>query len=132
MTAYSDTSDTRSITTVVSNTGMLKNEHFFLTAKHLMLDLDQETFELVSARAEGSIHIHLLNGDGVIDYIAMGQSAIYNPSRQRITLNGWTGSHYRGVDYPPELRHREVVVPTDGSFFEPKTAPSETDSAVAA
>jgi hypothetical protein len=122
------TIEVRHITSVVSNTGMLKNEHFFLTANHLMLDLDQATFELVAARAEGNIHIHLLNKDGVIDYIAMGQSAIYMPERQRITLNGWSGSHYRGVDYPPETRHREVTVPTDGSFFVPKQA-DESDEA---
>lgn len=132
MNASSDMSEVRNITSVVSNTGMLKNEHFFLTANHLMLDLDQESFELVAARAEGNIHIHLLNGDGVIDYIAMGQSAIYNPVRQRITLNGWSGSHYRGVDYPPEMRHREVVVPTDGSFFESRSSDSVQAEAVAA
>ena len=132
MNASSDMSEVRNITSVVSNTGMLKNEHFFLTANHLMLDLDQESFELVAARAEGNIHIHLLNGDGVIDYIAMGQSAIYNPVRQRITLNGWSGSHYRGVDYPPEMRHREVVVPTDGSFFESRSSDPVQAEAVAA
>ena len=128
MNAVHSPAEERRLTSVVSNTGMLKNDHFFLTADHLMLDLDQETFELVSARAEGSIRIHLLDREGVIDYIAMGQSAIYHPERQRIILNGWSGSHYRGVDYPPEIRHREVTVPTDGSFFEPKR-PSATMSA---
>lgn len=114
----------RPLTSVVSNTGMLKNDHFFLTADHLMLDLDQDSFELVSARAEGNIRIHLLNSEGLIDYIAMGRSAIYHPASQRITLNGWSGSHYRGEDLPPTTSHREVSVPTDGSFFE-----READSA---
>lgn len=102
----------------VSNTGHLRNEHFFLTADHLMLEVDQEKFELVSARAEGNIQLHMLCPDADHKYVASGQSAVYQPTDCRITLVGWTGSRHNGVDYPPTETRQNVVVPTDGSFYD--------------
>jgi hypothetical protein len=101
----------------VSNTGHLRNEHFFMSADHMMLEVDQSTFELVSAHAEGNIQLHMLCPEGNQDYTAFGQSAIYQPERSRITLSGWTGARHNGQDYPPAGSRNNVVIPTDGSFF---------------
>ena len=107
-----------SITKMVSTTGRLRNQHFLLTADHLLMELDSITFELVGAYAEGNVEVHMRSEDELEEYVAFAQSAIFHPSQSRLKLNGWNAGIYNGVEYPVQSARREVLLPTDGSFFD--------------
>ena len=106
-------------TKVVAASGRLRNEHFLLTADHILLEVETATFELVSAMAEGSIEIHMTCPDAESEYVIFAQSAVFQPHRQRLTLNGWIGVRENGVMCGPVASHGHLVVPTDGSFLLP-------------
>ncbi len=102
---------------VTSQTGTITNGNFRLVAKHLLLEVDSENFELLTGFAEGGVEIHLLEPGAEIEYIAYASGAIYHPSEARIILRDWTGSKYNGVFEPAGMRRDNVSIPTDGSFF---------------
>ncbi len=110
---------TRKTTNVIAASGRLRNDHFLLTADHLLLEVDQASFELVSAMAEGNIQIHMVTPDPDGEFVLYAKSAVFQPQRQRLSLTGWQGTRENGVDIPPSQSHRDVVVPTDGSFLLP-------------
>jgi hypothetical protein len=109
----------RKTTNVIAASGRLKNDHFLLTADHILLEVDPESFELISARAEGNIQVHMVLPDPQAEYVIFAQSAMYHAEGQQLTLNGWIGTRENGVEYPPTTAQREIDVPTDGSPFLP-------------
>ena len=109
----------RKTTNVIAASGRLRNEHFLLTADYLLLEVDQASFELVSAMAEGNIHVHLTPSNAERDLVLHAESAVFQPMRQRLTLNGWLATREDGVEHPAPMTRREIVVPTDGSFLLP-------------
>ena len=118
---------------IVSNTGRLGNEHFLLTADHLMLEVDPASFELVSAFAEGNLAIHVLSQGQDAGCMVRARSAVYQPHRQRLVLSGWEDTHWQGVvETAPAALQQKVVLPTDGSFLRqatslPQPEPSKTN-----
>lgn len=119
MSIKKDSAKKRKTTTVVASSGRLRNDHFLLTADHLLLEVDQSNFELVSAIAEGGIQIHMLVRDNDEEYIIYAQSAVYHPHLQRVLLRGLKGTRENGVDFPPARTSGEVFLPTDGTFYFP-------------
>ena len=114
-----DSAKTRKTTTVVASSGRLRNDHFLLTADHLLLEVDQSNFELVSAIAEGGIQIHMLIRDNDEEYIIYAQGAVYHPQSQRVMLKGLKGTRENGIDFPPAEATGEVYLPMDGKFYYP-------------
>jgi hypothetical protein len=112
-------SEARKTSNVIAASGRLKNDQFLLTADHILLEVDPETFELISARAEGNIQVHMVMPDPDSEYVIFAQSAVYHAEGQQLTLNGWIGTRENGIEYPPATAHREIEVPTDGSPFVP-------------
>jgi hypothetical protein len=108
-----------STTKVVAASGRLRNEHFLLTADHILLEVDPATFELVSAMAEGNIQVHMAPPEGEGEYVIFAQSAVYRPQARRLNLAGWLGTREDGIEFPAVADRREVVVPTDGTFLLP-------------
>lgn len=109
----------RKTTNVIAASGRLRNEHFLLTADHILLEVDQASFELISAMAEGNIQIHMTTPDPEGEYVIFAQSAVYQPHCQRLNLNGWVGTRENGIELPANLSRREVAIPTDGTFLLP-------------
>ena len=116
---YLLTSRPATTTKVVAASGRLRNEHFLLTADHILLEVESATFELVSAMAEGSIQIHMTCPEPEAEYVIFAQSAVFQPDQQRLTLNGWIGVRENGVMCGPVAAHGHLIVPTDGSFLLP-------------
>lgn len=114
-----NTTTARQTTNVIAASGRLRNEHFLLTADHILLEVDQASFELVSAMAEGNIQVHMVTPDPEGEYVIYAQSAVYQPHRHRLNLNGWLGTRENGVETAPSKARREVAVPTDGTFLLP-------------
>jgi hypothetical protein len=113
---------TSQTTKVVADAGRLRNEHFLLTADHLLLEVDPESFDLVSAIAEGNIHVHMTVPHPYGEYVIYAQSAVFQPYYQRLNLNGPIGTRINGVEYPSAPIVGEVRIPTDGSFALPPQA----------
>ena len=109
----------RKTTNVIASSGRIRNDHFLLTADHILLEVDQTNFELVSAMAEGNIQVHMATPDAEGEYVIFAQSAVYQPHCQRLNLNGWSGTRENGIEVPPATSRREVAIPTDGSFLLP-------------
>jgi hypothetical protein len=110
---------TRKTSNVIAASGRLRNEHFLMTADHILLEVDPENFELVSAMAEGNIQVHMASPDAEAEYVIFAQSAVYQPHFQRLNLNGLLGTRENGVEHATTAGCRELIVPTDGSFFLP-------------
>jgi hypothetical protein len=110
---------TRQTSKVIAATGRLRNEHFLLTADHILMEVDVENFELVSALAEGNIQVHLDSPEPDGEYVLFAQSAVYQPGQQRLRLGGWIGTRENGVECAATDGDREIVLPTDGSFLLP-------------
>jgi hypothetical protein len=105
---------------IASSSGRVGNDHFILTADHLLLEVDPSSFELVSAIAEGHVRVHLLDQGSDIGCLVLAKSGIYHPQEQRITLSGWEETRYNGiVEKAPAMMQQEAVLPTDGSFLNP-------------
>jgi hypothetical protein len=102
---------------IVSDTGLLRNEHFILQADHLMLEVDTRNLQLVSAIAEGGVQVRMLGAPGGVDFIVLARSAVYQAGRRRIMLNGWEGIMENGVMHPPSVTHQEMMLLVDGTFF---------------
>jgi len=122
MSTNTKAAKTRKTTTVVASSGRLRNQHFLLTADHLLLEVDQSNFELVSAIAEGGIQIHMLMRENDEEYIIYTQSAVYHPHLQRVMLRGLKGTRENGIHLPPADSMGEVFLPTDGTFYFPDMA----------
>lgn len=114
-------------TRIVSATGRVRNDHFLLTADHLLLDVNPASLQLVAAFAEGNVQVHMLGAPSGGEFVIFGESAVYQAGRKRIVLAGWKGTLDCGVRSDAECSHREVLLPVDGSFFqggaEPASAP---------
>ena len=110
---------TRKTSNVIASSGRVRNEHFLLTADHILLEVDPETFELVSAMAEGNIQVHMASPNPEGEYVIFAQSAVYQPHMNRLNLGGLVGTREDGQEYPALSVCREIVVPTDGTFFLP-------------
>lgn len=109
----------RKTTNVIASSGRIRNDHFLLTADHILLEVDQASFELVSAMAEGNIQVHMATHEAESEYVIFAQSAVYQPHCQRLNINGWSGTRENGVECPPATARHEVAIPTDGSFLLP-------------
>ncbi len=109
----------RQTTKVIAASGRLRNDHFLLTADHILLEVDPNNFELISAIAEGNIQVHMASPHPDGEYVIFAQSAVYQPQEQRLNLTGWIGTREDGVECPPIAAQREIVVPTDGTFLLP-------------
>lgn len=109
----------RKTTKVIAASGRLRNEHFLLTADHILLEVDPASFELVSATAEGNIQVHMASPNPEGEYVIFAESAVYQPHFQLLNLNGWIGTREDGVECAPLTARREIVVPTDGTFLLP-------------
>ena len=109
----------RQTTKVIAASGRLRNEHFLLTADHILLEVDPASFELVSAVAEGNIQVHMVMPNEADEYVIFAHSAVFQPHSHQLTLNGWIGTRENGVECPPTHTEREVMVETDGSFLLP-------------
>lgn len=104
---------------IVSSSGRLGNEHFILTADHLLLEVDTANFELVSAIGEGNLEIRVLHQGEDAGCVVHARSAVYQPERQRLVLSGWEETHWQGiVEQAPAALQQKVVLPTDGSFLQ--------------
>lgn len=113
---------------IVSTTGRLGNEHFLLTADHLMLEVDPASFELVSAFAEGNLAIHVLSQGQEAGCMVRARSAVYQPHRQRLVLSGWEETHWQGVvETAPASLQQKVILPTDGSFLRQTVSPPQPE-----
>jgi hypothetical protein len=102
---------------IVAASGRLRNPHFLLTADHLLLEVDQDSLEIVCAIAEGNVRVHMIEPGTQHEYIVFGRSAKYQPALKRLVLTGWTRTREAGVEQPAISAHREVLLPTDGSFY---------------
>jgi hypothetical protein len=110
---------------IVSTSGRVGNEHFLMIADHLMLEVDPKTFELVSAFAEGGLTVHVLDRGCDAGCMVRAHSGVYQARHQRLVLSGWQETHWRGVvEAAPAALQQEVVLHTDGSFFQ-KALPKE-------
>lgn len=107
-------------TQVIAASGRLLNEHFLLTADYLLLEVDTASLELVAARAEGNIQMHMRSCADDVEYVIFAQEAVYEPHDRRVMLQGWQGTRENGVDHPPSRSEREVSLPTDGTFYFPQ------------
>ena len=110
---------------VTSQTGTITNGHFRLVAKHLLLEVDPENFELITSLAEGCVEVHLLSESEGMEYIAYASGAVYSPAESRIMLRDWTGSSFNGVFEAAGAHREKIMIPTDGSFF--RSLDLETD-----
>ncbi len=110
---------TRQTTRVIAASGRLRNEHFLLTADHLLLEVDRSSFELVSAMAEGNVHVRLVAPDPEAEYVILARGALYQPYAARLSLNGCLGTRENGSTVPSRAGQHHMVVPTDGTFFLP-------------
>ena len=102
---------------IVSAPGRVRNEHFLMTADHLMMEVEPGTFKLRSAIAEGGIEVHLFGSPEGADFVVLAERATYDAQAQRLKLGGWKGTRLDGVESPPDFVAGEVVVPGDGTFF---------------
>lgn len=109
----------RQTTNVIAASGRLRNEYFLLTADRILLEVDEASFELVSATAEGNIQVHLTTPDEDGEHVIFAQSAVYQPHNQRLDLGGWIGSRENGIESAPVATIREVVLPNEESFLLP-------------
>lgn len=109
----------RQTTNVIAASGRLRNEHFLLTADRLTLELDQGNFELVSAKAEGNIQVHMNAAEAEGELVIYAASAVFRPERQRLNLRGWIGTRENGLDVPAPIARHELAIPTDGTLFIP-------------
>ena len=107
-----------SISKIDSSSGRIKNEHFMMMADHLTMELNSTTFELRAAFAEGDVIVQMLAPEGAEEYVAFAHSAIYRPEASRLDLTGWIESHYGDSIFLPAGRKNELVLPTDGSFYQ--------------
>ena len=119
MNQNSLTMNERQTSHVVAASGRLRNEHFLLTADHLLLELDRNSLELVLARAEGNIKVHIHGPEGDGELVIYAASAVFRPERQCLRLGGWTGTRENGLDIPAPIGRHELVIPTDGSLSAP-------------
>jgi hypothetical protein len=112
----------RPTTRVIAASGRIRNEHFMLTADHILMEVDPANFELVSASAQGNIQIRMASPEPGADFVIFARSAVYHPHRQRLTLTGCAGICENGLEHPEGALHHEVIVPTDGTFLIPSIA----------
>ena len=112
MSARNLASISRKTTNVIAASGWLRNEHFLLTADHILLEVDAASFELVTARAEGNIQVHLNTPDPEGEIVIFAQGACFQPLGGKLDLTGCTGSRENGVEIPANWPHRELSVPT--------------------
>lgn len=109
----------RKTTNVIAASGRLRNEHFLLTADRILLEVDEASFELVSATAEGNIQVHLATPDADGEHVLFARSAVYQPHSQRLDLTGCIGSRENGVESAPEADERKVLLPNEELFLLP-------------
>ena len=119
MNQNSLTMNERQTTHVVAASGRLRNEHFLLTADHLLLELDRDSLELVLARAEGNIEVHINGPEADGELVIYAASAVFRPERQCLRLGGWTGTRENGLVIPAPIARHEITIPTDGSLLVP-------------
>ena len=82
-----------------------------------MLEVRPSDFQLMGAIAEGHVEVHMLGGGEGSEYVVLASSGVFQGDRQRLVLNGWSGTRENGVNHPPTAYRRELVLPTDGTFF---------------
>lgn len=109
----------RQTTRVIAASGRLRNEHFLLTADHILMEVDPSNFELVSAMAEGNIQVHMATAEPDGEYVIFAQSAVYRPHSMRLDINGWIGTRENGVETGPTCEVREIELPTDATYLLP-------------
>lgn len=119
MNPSSSTHTQRPTTSIIASSGRLRGEHFLLTADRLMLELDQTNLELVSAKAEGNIQVHMSATEAEGELVIYAASAVFRPERQCLNLRGWSGTRENGMNVPAPIARHELAVPTDGTLFIP-------------
>ncbi len=76
---------------LISTSGLLKTEDFVLRADLFQLELDPDSFELLAARAEGNVEVHVISGLGREESVTTAQNATYRSQGKRLVLDGWRG-----------------------------------------